>query len=1247
MTYVQHLSVRVPWHDAGWDGSVCRDPLGNSSCVLLTHIGKSREDVLEVENAGGALADLDPAKRPCVAERATFLSPRDYEVHSKHPYAWHAALNIQETTLRLPAWSVHAIPYYWLHAENVQDVLKEHRLDSYEEEREELVADVLKHRPNWVMHGANQKAVLDTFFQDVRPHQSLVFFYLKHSPFEDASSRLLVGAGLVDKVDLPGPWPTSGENAFPNHMWETAVRHTLRPDGTGGILLPLQELAELASEGVDVSAALAHAPQSGREFSYVTEHVPADTAVASLMELRRAAQAAAELGCAAPSASLEWLDEQLGLTWRRRGPAPGLPAVLKRLGWSQPAFAARTISTALGEKVDPWPIVVDALERRPAPDEVAALVTEQRRGIWSRTPELERKVFALLVRFDLSADEVGRVLDGDTSGELAFEDLLADPYLLVTATIDDDEPLAFPVVDRGCSPDGGLALRHPLPIEVPFDDPNDARRLEAALIWVTARAQEDGHTVVPLEQAQRRIDELVVAQAIDATNTVLRGADLLPDQLVDRGESGLGLVATELDDGTYAYKLDSAARRVEAINAFLENLERRDRHPVPDEVDAGIDRVLDEDHTEEQKAATEQEEQARTEKRSALRELYASRFTVLNGPAGTGKTTLVRALVQRPEIIEGSVLLLAPTGKACVQLQHKVGFPARTLASFLAGTGRYSGAASRYRATDDASTRQSFGTVVVDEASMLTEDMLDALLDALHPPDRLVLVGDPRQLPPIGAGRPFVDLENAARQRHGGEWPHVVPGWAELTVLRRQREGRTGARDDLMLARWFSGDDLPESYDEVWQRLRADEPMPNLRAVPWNGRPPKQVIDDVLAEECDVTREDDGRSFAASYGATLGQYINYNSAPSQCERWQILSPVRGQAHGTVQLNRHLKLTYRQNEQRKASARNRHVPKPLGSEQIVLGDKVVNLANQTLNAWSREEGKTRAYVANGEIGVVTGQITSRGKKAPRTTQVEFSSQPGRRITVNRVVGGDGDASVELAWALTVHKSQGSEFKTVILVLPAEARTLSRELVYTALTRQTDRIVLCHEGPLDELMTLSRATGSDTARRLTDLKRRAKPVPVRGTDGTELGLLDAGLVHVTGSGKLVRSKNEVIIAGILDELSPGSWEYEKPVYGSDGRTRFPDFTIATPGGGLVYWEHLGMMNVPEYAAGWERKKAWYAEQGILPLDEGGGPKGTLVWTDDRTGVDASQWTSLARSFLSDGPSRPSRGRGRRLR
>jgi hypothetical protein len=265
-----------------------------------------------------------------------------------------------------------------------------------------------------------------------------------------------------------------------------------------------------------------------------------------------------------------------------------------------------------------------------------------------------------------------------------------------------------------------------------------------------------------------------------------------------------------------------------------------------------------------------------------------------------------------------------------------------------------------------------------------------------------------------------------------------------------------------------------------------------------------------------------------------------------------------------------------------------------------------------------------YVANGEIGVAIGRVTPSKirKKGNLPLNVEFSSQPtfqyGYWPTKKE------DALLELAWAVTVHKSQGSEFVVTFLVLPARAN-VSRELMYTALTRQKNKVVILHEGTLADLRGLAEPWRSETARRLTDLFSVPDPVTlkVRGLQRR----YERRLIHVSTNGTPMASKNEVIIAGLLDRLVPGQWSYEEPYAGKDGREVLPDFTIYTPAGRKVFWEHAGMLDRPDYARKWELKKAWYAENGILPFDDEGAGDIVLMWTDDLKGADAQAWLAFA--------------------
>jgi hypothetical protein len=285
-------------------------------------------------NAGRSLDDLNLDHVGCVLERGTFMSGHAYRAVREHPYRFNDALRgkIAPTPLTVPAFGVHATPYFWLNRDNINTVLRSFDVD-YDDDRERYVDGKLGFEPEWVLDGDNQKALIERFFQEVRAGESLVFFYAKHSPLDHlrAGGYLLVGAARITHKELPGLWKTHEPTPFPNHMWETTLRHSLRPDGTGGILLPVAQLAQLDVTGTDVSDALAWAPTAGREFSYVTEQVSADSAIEALERLFRAARQCRELGLEVPEVSLEWVAERIGEVWAMRGPAPGLGAVLTAL----------------------------------------------------------------------------------------------------------------------------------------------------------------------------------------------------------------------------------------------------------------------------------------------------------------------------------------------------------------------------------------------------------------------------------------------------------------------------------------------------------------------------------------------------------------------------------------------------------------------------------------------------------------------------------------------------------------------------------------------------------------------------------------------------------------------------------------------------------------------------------------------------------------------------------------------------
>jgi len=333
------------------------------------------------------------------------------------------------------------------------------------------------------------------------------------------------------------------------------------------------------------------------------------------------------------------------------------------------------------------------------------------------------------------------------------------------------------------------------------------------------------------------------------------------------------------------------------------------------------------------------------------------------------------------------------------------------------------------------------------------------------------------------------------------------------------------------------------------------------------------------------------------------------------------------------LNQLLQRTFRKGWLESAAVEpfRRKINAPQGRHGIIYGDKVINLRNSSRRrVWPERD----SYVANGDVGLVVGNYKSaKVKKLYKQLKVEFTSQPSFMYQYDLwEFSDDGSPPLELAYALTVHKTQGSEFGTTFVVLPNPCWLLSRELLYTALTRQQERVVILHQGDLRELRRFSVEHHSDIAQRLTNLFEAPSP-HVFEVDGADR-FLEEGLIHRTKRGDLVRSKSEVIIANELLAQGIDRYEYESPLKLPNGETRYPDFTIVDDDTGeTFYWEHLGLLHNPDYAARWERKRAAYRESGILTREEGEGESGTLIITrdDPAGGIDAQAIAALISDAL----------------
>jgi hypothetical protein len=1199
---LRHVSVRVPWHDAGWAGVVCNAPALNGACAKLKGIAAAKVDAQEIKFAGRRLDEIPVESWPaCVHERGQFMSPAELDHIKRHALARQIPKNyghFRPTPQRYPPYSAGIVPFRWLMRENIEYYADALDLDCAAEREPDL-----GYESNWVHEAGNQTALLDGFAGHLREQDSLCLFYAKHVPFVEGTGRVLIGAGRITQIGRIIEYRREG--AGPAGMvWERPVQHSIRPKGKDGFLMPYLELLDRAKQetALDIERYTASAPaEHWDEFSYGSELVTHDGAIAALLSIDTVmGRVHDELGISTEW-QRQWIHNELVRLWKVRGPFPGLGAVLTAFGLSRGIFTAHALQEVAGDGADPWPQVEKAFRDpksvlpQPLRADVVALAPT-----WKGLPSTRRQFLKMLSRFELTVDQASRSYEESARNECGWGgndvEILANPYRIYERSRHDPAGINLLTVDRGVFPDDSVRLKHPLDEPSRLESAVDIRRVRAFGVEALEQAADSGHSLLSRGEAVEAIRSFPVRPECNVTGDVLSASlpgmapEIVPAQVGN--DSGLQLA------------------RYRAIGELVrKNVVGRvsgARHSVKVDWEKALRHRLG-------KPLDEADARAHQEKIAALKELAESRFSVLAGPAGAGKTTVLGVLCVQAAIAAETILMLAPTGKARVRMQELAGEGTRayTIAQFLNQHGRYDGKAGRY-VMSNRPKATGYGTVIVDESSMLTEDMLGALLDALQGVKRFILVGDPAQLPPIGAGRPFVDIVAKLRpQDFETRFPRVAAGYAELTIERRQIGTE---RPDLRLARWFGAAPPSAGDDEIF--MAGDAEHKTIRFVEWKAPVDfQQKLVEVLKDELKLGAAEDLRGFNRCMGAVAkGDFDYFNATRGESvgsvnaiEQWQILSPLRGMPFGVGDINRLIHERFRSGFIELATRFPRSIPKPFGAERIVYGDKVINLSNH------RRDGKrvypqegALGYLANGEIGVAVGQWKTHG--FPKILKIEFTSQKGYTYDF---YGSDfrdeGDAAMELAYALTIHKSQGSQFNLVVVVLPEGHPIMSRELIYTALTRHRDRVVIMHQGPRTLLKDLASPLRSETARRMTNLMNDCQMVEIPQAKGTLF--LQQGLIHLTSTGVAVRSMSELAVAEALTSAGQ-TYQYEKPLKFGD-EVRYPDFTIEDEiSGRTIYWEHLGMMETEGYRRSWKRKLAWYRSNGVLPEDEGGGPNGTLV-------------------------------------
>lgn len=533
-------------------------------------------------------------------------------------------------------------------------------------------------------------------------------------------------------------------------------------------------------------------------------------------------------------------------------------------------------------------------------------------------------------------------------GEQTVELLYDDPYLLM----DDGLDAPFGAVDR-------FAIE----LGVAADDP---RRVEAGILFELRYNLSAGHSFLPEDKLEAATAQLLNVE----TDTVVKAVTRLieGERLVRDGLAGITVdYLPELHEAeTYC------ARRLLSFAG--------QHFPAP----KGLDALLRSVQQESGIAYSAQQ-------LDAIREAAGCGVLLITGGPGTGKTTILNGILSLFGQMQLHCLLAAPTGRAAKRLTEVTGEEASTIHRLLeAGIDPNTGKMLFARDEDNPLKADA---VIIDEMSMVDVQLLYHLMRAIPAGKRLILVGDPDQLPPVGPGFPFGDMLRSG----------VLPAVRLTEVFRQAQRSLI-----VMNAHRVNKGQLPDlktvNSDFFFLRRQSEENV-------------KQTIRDLV-----TTR-----------------LPNKMGIPS--DQIQVLTPTRKGGVGTWSLNGILQAALNPPAPEKKERR-------VGEFTFREGDRVMQTRNNYDILWKKTDGSAVG------TGIFNGDIGSIVKIDPQMETVTI-------IFDDREADYDFTQLNELepAYAMTVHKSQGSEYRAVILAAwSGSPYLLSRSVLYTAITRARELLII---------------------------------------------------------------------------------------------------------------------------------------------------------------------------------------------
>jgi len=1142
---LRNFTFRIPWHNDKWNGKICCDPENNRFCsgfhsLLSDRIRRTKQENIDKEKMfQGQTPSIDNYIPPCYWGINAFGS-ESFDIYHENP----AAKQLNKIVEHLPSNSVFSWPFAL----------------SFTRTSNERARD-----------GAYPRTLesirIPKFKQKVKENQSIGFLYTNYSnPItEEDQTYLVVGAGLIESIGeslkfapkeiIEKKRANKDYKYFPEINW--ALRFKFKKESM--IRMPYHEYlgfnntnSEKGEEYLKDISVKIEEPDLINCFKYVSMDIGSDEAIYILSKMYKSIHKSLHHGIVSP----EIMQEKLGKVsyllrhcWAKRTYFPGFVQIVSLLKGKEFKNKANDFIEALHRHAkEDYDDLFSKLLNEPSSDarfkEFKPLLRSLK-DIYESSYGISDSGFLRLCLLNLTSYQFKRIFEGKVSEfdkqTHTINDICENPYLLCeeyisSAKVDEntgevlDENIPLFKIDISYFPDSRLGFEK-LDIQY-FVKNTDEKRLRALIIWHLESLENSGHCYSTAIEVAEEVKEYPLFYNSDDKYIVHESYFHPISQKVKSHFHQPGkLEIVEANDTTYFY-LSSIFEAESNISGIIkELLSSNDNHDGLLDVDEYISNSIKALNLEFQ--GEFDAELFTTERTKLYSNVFRKKFFVLTGNAGSGKSSELLNVVTTLKNNGESYLIVTPTGKAAQRLQSDskyIGIEAITIDKLFTDLdiGKIS--------TD---VIEGINNVIVDEMSMVDLIKFDRLLSLFNfsKPSfkRLILVGDPNQLPAIGYGKILRDIIYFLKSKQ-----EYFNSFIEL---------QTNCRNTLKGGKLIDFSDAYTQHGEfsgtLWNSLTQKENQISngLRIIFWDD---EQALFDGIQKEFERLCQSKG--IDGDLENSLLEILKLNTVNPQLDNFQLITPYNGEYFGVGKMNEHFQSAFRNSS----------------SSYLLNGfykekDKLI----RTKNYYKKRE----LILSNGTIGYIDSELG-----------FNYSES---KYYLNEMSKADREF-FELAYAISVHKSQGSGFNNVFLILPNKKSLLSKELVYTALTRAKESVVLFVQGSHDQPINKS----------ILEIARRRTFTDLRRTTI----LLDQPFRHYSleADGKYLQSRVELIIYQALKFAQSQygndviSFDYEEyPEINGKYLQVKVDFSIRIKDS-IWYWEHLGKLGNKHYEWTWKNIK-----------------------------------------------------------